>query len=301
MALYEEDMFDDLAYDEAEGAADAFGDEFDEFDEFAEADEFDEFDEFDEYDEFDEFDEADEFGGFEDEEEDALDNAMAYALGAEDADEFLGRVFKGIKKAAQGVGRFAKKAAPVVGRIARAATPVLGMIPHPAAQAAAKAGKLLGRLRMEGASEEETLEAMAELAVHDRRALPVVAGLAARTVLKGTGARMTPMARKRAVKQVKAAAKTLVARRGPQAIRALPKIAKSVKRTAAVKGTPPAMRPKVLQNATKKVAASPALAKKLSRPMPGGRLPMRGLGPRGPRARRSFVIQGPARITVRPI
>ena len=32
MALYEENMFEDLAYDEAEGAADAY-DEFDEFDE----------------------------------------------------------------------------------------------------------------------------------------------------------------------------------------------------------------------------------------------------------------------------
>ena len=70
MALYDEEMFDELDYDEAEGAADAFDEAFDEFeDEFDEfEDEFDEF-EFDEYDEYDEFDDdfEDEFDDFEDE------------------------------------------------------------------------------------------------------------------------------------------------------------------------------------------------------------------------------------------
>jgi hypothetical protein len=48
MALGEEDMFEDLAYDEAEGVADPFGDAFDAYDEYDEMDEMDEYDEYDE-------------------------------------------------------------------------------------------------------------------------------------------------------------------------------------------------------------------------------------------------------------
>jgi hypothetical protein len=68
MALYEENMFEDLAYDEAEGAADAY-DEFDEFDEGDEFDEADELEAADEFDEGDEFDAADEDEGFDEADE----------------------------------------------------------------------------------------------------------------------------------------------------------------------------------------------------------------------------------------
>jgi len=54
MSAYEEDLYDDLAYEDIEGAADLY-DEFDEFDEFDAYDEDDEFDDFDLYDEDDEF------------------------------------------------------------------------------------------------------------------------------------------------------------------------------------------------------------------------------------------------------
>src|SRR5712672_154411 len=333
MALYEENLYEDLA-DEAEGAADAFDDGFDEYDEFDEGDEADEFDEADELeaaeDGFDEFDEGDaeieaaDFGdedidAYEDDsfegDEDAFETAMAHALAAEDTDEFFRRV-----------RRFVRRAAPIVGRIARAAAPILRVIPHPIAQGAATAANLLGRLRFEGASEDEALEAMAELAARNPRVIPVVAGLAARTLVRRAGAAMPTAVRRQVVRNVARAAQTLVRSGGPARIRALPRVVRSVQRTAATRRTPPAVRPRVALNTARRVAASPRLARRLSRPLPRGRAlvrravaggalrpgmrgpmmrgmrgpMMRGAGMRGMgRPMRSFVYRG-VRVTATP-
>ena len=337
MALYEENLYEDLA-DEAEGAADAFDDGFEEYDAFDEADEADEFDEADELeasdvDAFDEFDEGDaemeaadlgdeDIDAYEDDsfegDDDAFESGMAYALAAEDTDEFFRRV-----------GRFIRRAAPVVGRIARAAAPILRVIPHPIAQGAATAANLLGRLRFEGASEDEALEAMAELAARNPRVIPVVAGLAARTLVRRAGAAMPTAVRRQVVRNVARAAQTLVRSGGPARIRALPRVVRSVQRTAATRRTPPAVRPRVALNTARRVAASPRLARRLSRPLPRGRAlvrravaggalrpgmrgpmmrgmrgaMMRGAGMRGGigRAGRSFVWRGPIRITMTSI
>jgi hypothetical protein len=329
MALYEEDMMEDLANEEAEGAADAYDegfDEFDEFDEFEEGEEFDEGDEFDEFDEGDEFeamdaydegDEFDEFGEGEEFEEgdESLEEAMAEALASEDSDEFLRRAGGLLRRAARGAVRAARRAAPVIGRIARTAAPVLRLIPHPVAQGAATAANLLGRLRMEGASEEDALEAMAELAARNPRAvpMPVIAGLAARAVVRRAGAAMPAGQRRQVVRNMATAARTLVRRQGPPGIRALPRIARSVRRTAAVRRTPPAVRPRVALNTARRVAASPRLARRLARPLPRGRALVRravragavpavpGRAGRPPLAggRRSITTQGPVRITIR--
>jgi hypothetical protein len=327
MSALEEDLFEDLAYEEAEGMAEMEDElEMDEFDEFDEGyeDEFDVeafadedaldfdgmedefeaageyFDEFDAYDEFEGFDEFDE-AAF-DEADEALDNVMAYALGAEDADEFFGRLFKGLKSIGKKVVSGIRKAAPVVGKIASGVSRVASMIPHPYAQAigrvagvVGKGARLAQRLRMEGASEEEALDAFAELAVRDPRALPIVAGLTARTVLKSKGARLSPAARKQVVKQMKGAAKTLVRKRGPAAVRALPKIARSVRRTAIAKGTPAVTAAKVVRKTASKVARSPTLTRKLARPSPKAKSMVKKAGVGG---KRSYVIQGPTRITI---
>src|SRR3982074_2582640 len=185
MALYEENLYEDLA-DEAEGAADAFDDGFEEYDEFDEGDEADEFDEADELeaadaDGFDEFDEGDaemeaadlgdeDIDAYEDDsfegDEDAFETAMAHALAAEDTDEF----------------------SPRLRRVARRAAP-----------GAAAGAKLVGRLRFEGASEDEALEAMAELAARNPRVIPVVAGLAARPLFRRAGAMMPTAASMRCI------------------------------------------------------------------------------------------------------
>ena len=322
MALYEEDMMEDLAYDEAEGPAEAYDEGFDEFDEGDEEDEYEEGEEFDEvdegdeleameaYDEGDELDEMDEGEELEEESEHSLESAMAYALAAEDTDEF----FRRIGRVARRVAGAVRRAAPIVGRIARVAAPILRVIPHPAAQIGARAASVLGRLRMEGASEEDALEAFAEIAARNPRAapLPLVAGIAARALVRRAGAAMPPAARRQVVQRVQRAARTLVSRQGTAAIRALPRIVRSVRRTAAVRGTPPVVRPRVALNTARRVAANPGLARRLARPSPraraivrrvaggagmaarpGLRPPIGGFGGR----RRSFIVRGPVRIT----
>lgn len=312
-----EDDFEDLAYEDAEGAA-ALEDDFaaedygngfedDGFDAL-EAEGLEDEDMLYEDDAFDSFeaDGFDAYDAFEDdfESEDALDGAMAYALSADEADEFFGKLVKGLKSVGKRVVSGIKKAAPVVGRIAGGVSKVASLIPHPYAQAVGKVAGVVGkaaqlaqRLRAEGASEDEALEAFAEMAARDPRALPLVAGLSARSVLKSNGASMSHAARKNVVKQMKGAAQTLVRQRGPTAIRALPKIVKSVKRTAAIKGTPRTAAAQVVRRTAAKVAASPGLVRKLARPSPAGVRLVRTLGHNGT-ATRSFVIPGPARISI---
>jgi hypothetical protein len=318
MSALEDDLFEDLAFEAAEGEAE-MEDEF-EMEDYADEfeDEFEDGFEMEAYEDEDFFEDegfeaydAYESDAYEDyAAEDAMENAMAYALGAEEADEFFGKLVKGLKKVGGKVVRGIKKAAPVVGKIASGVSRVASLIPHPYAQAVGKVAGVVGKaanlaqkLRAEGASEEEALDAFAEMAAKDPRALPIVAGLTARTVLKGKGAQLSPMARKQVVKQMKAATNNLVAKQGLPAVRAMAKIAKTVKRNATAKGIPPATAVKVVRRTAAKVAKSPMLARKLSRPNPAAKRIVRaagvggGLGG-GAVAPRSFVIPGPARITI---
>jgi hypothetical protein len=229
MAISEQDIMEDLAYMESEGPAE-FEDEFESGLEEDSA--------------FFESEFESEGDGFEDdfeaeEAEESVAETLGNILGAEAEDEFLGKLFSGAKN-------LIKKAAPMVGKIARGAAPILSMIPHPAAQAAGKVAGLLGKLRAENASVEDALEAVAEAAVRDPRALPVVAGLAARSVMRNRAAQMPAMQRQQAARTMVKAARTLVASGGPKAIRALPKITASVRRTAGGRGTPPSMQPRVV-------------------------------------------------------
>src|SRR5215831_13160451 len=200
MALQAEEIYEELGFDEAEGAAEGFEEE-ESFEEMEAAEEFEE----------DAFEEGEEF------EDEAFEEGMAYALAAEDTDEFFRRL-----------RRLARRAAPIIGRVARIAAPILSRIPHPAAQIAGRVAGVAGRLLPQAESEDEALDAFAELAVANPRAVPIVAGLAARTVVGRRGPMMSPTARRAAVRTVTRAAQTLVARGGPRAIRALPRIARTV-------------------------------------------------------------------------
>lgn len=307
MSAFEQELYDDLGYEEAEGMSDLyeedldmdemddydedeFDEEFDDEDDFEESAYFDdEFDEFDEVDEYDEFDEGDEF----EDEEDAMDNVMAFALDSEDTDEFFKKLFRGVKKFAKKAVRVARKAAPVIGKIGRIAAPILSSIPHPKAQLAARIAGLAGRLRAEGASDEEILDAVAEVATKDKRALPIVAGLTAKTILKGRGRTMSFGARKKVVKDMKNAAKILVRKRGAKAVRALPKIAKSVKRATARKGTPAMAKATIVKRSAIKVAKSPTLTRKLAKPSMKAIIAAKKVV-----KARSYTIPGPAKITI---
>jgi hypothetical protein len=324
MEGYEEEMFDDLAIDEAEGASDR-GEEMDELDELDGGDELyevdeldagdswdeiDEADEQDQYDETDEIDQWDETDESDESAEESLDQAMAFALAAEDTDEFLRRVARGVRRVAQ----VARRVAPVVGRIARAAAPIAGIIPGPWGAAARAATSVLGRLRADEASDDEALDAFAELAVRNPAALPIASALAARRVLGAAGARLPAAQRVQAVRTVREAATRLVNAGGPTAIRALPRIVRSVQRTSVARRTPPAQRPQVLARTAARIAApGSGLRRQLARPLATGRAALRragagaaagigglaggGLGG-GRRRRRRIVIRGPIRRIV---
>jgi hypothetical protein len=172
---------------------------------------------------------------------------------------------------------------------------------------------------VEGATEDEALEAMAELAVRNPRVLPIVGGMAARALVRRAGPALPPAARRAAVRTATQAARTLVQRQGPAAVRALPRVVRSVRRTAVTRRTPPAVRPRVALNTARRVAASPRLVRRLARPLARGRaivrqavatgrMPARAGGRmmrpmggmmrrRGGHRRRTFVIRGPVRIT----
>ncbi len=267
----EEELMDDLFYEDAEGAAEMLeeGDEFEDYDAFEDAEleaeeewEGAEEDYFEDEFEGEGFEEFEGYGDdYAEEAEEEFEDAMAYALGAEDTDEFLGKVFSRIKRVAGRVGR-------VVGRVARRVSPIAKWIPGPWGRVASMGLGLLGRLRAEGATEEEALEAFAELAAKNPRARPIVAGLVARTLVKRKGARLPLSIRKKMVKDISKAIKTLTRTRGKRAVRAIVPITKSVKRTAIAKRTPATVRAKILKRAAMKVAKSPKLIKKLSKPSP---------------------------------
>ena len=286
MAISQQDVMEDLAYMESEGPADMLEDEADignGYEDYGEDDAWDGGDMGDFY----------EDDGLEAEEaEESVAQTLGSMLGAEEEDEFLGNLFKGAKN-------LITKAAPIVGKIARGAAPILSMIPHPAAQAAGRIAGLVGKLRAEGASVEDALEAVAEVAVRDPRALPIVAGLAARSLMKNRGATMSPGQRQQVARTMTRAASTLVQNGGPNAIRALPKITRSVKRTAANRGTPASARPAVAARTASKVAQNPAMLRRLSAPSPMGQSMARragnGMGMNGGRTMR---VSGPATITI---
>jgi hypothetical protein len=151
IAISEQDIMEDLAYAESEGPA-GFEDDFEAFGSEEDSSFFEQ-----------DFGGEGESDGFEDsfeaeEAEESVAQTLGSVLGVEDDDEFLGKLFSGAKS-------LIKKAAPIVGKIARGAGPILSMIPHPAAQAAGKIAGVLGKLRVEGASVKDALEAVAEVAV----------------------------------------------------------------------------------------------------------------------------------------
>ena len=203
--------------------------------------------------------------------EEAWDELIAYALGAEDSDEFFRRLARGIGRFAKGAVRAVRKAAPTIGRIARTIAPVASLIPG-VGTAVDSVANVVGQLMADEASEEEALEAFAELATRTRSAVPIAAGLAARRVLGPAAARMPMRQRVAAVRTVRRAATQLVNRGGPTAIRALPRIARSVRRTGVVRRTPPAMRPRVLARTVGRVVQrSPRLRRQLAQPLARGR------------------------------
>src|SRR5215471_8418864 len=160
---FETDDMDDLAYDAAEGPARSYRHR---------ADMLDAYDDMDAYDEFD-VDEADE----DMDTLDTMEEAFADALEAEDSDEFLRRVRRGLRSAV----RVARSVGRGIGQVARVVAPIASAIPLPQAQAIARVARVAGRVLADGADEFEAIDALVDLAEDEDvmdAAAPAIASMA---------------------------------------------------------------------------------------------------------------------------
>jgi hypothetical protein len=291
---FDTDVMEDLLYDTAEGPAQMrHADAFEEFD--AGEDAFDAFaDGFDEMDEFAEVDQYEEMDAL-----DAMEEAVADALGADDTDEFFRRLARRVRGLARGAARVASRVAPVVGRIARTVAPIASAIPLPWTQAIGRVANVVGRLMADEADEFEALDEMFDWAEDEDAidaAAPVIAGLTIRSMIPGVS-RLPHAARRQLVRSVSRSTRTLARQRGPQAARAIPRVVQSVQRTARRHGLPARALPQAVRRATARVTRSPQLIRRLARPVT---TPHRGRGAACPTCgrRRNYSLRGPVRIAI---
>jgi hypothetical protein len=255
---FEDDSFEDDGFED-----DGFEDDAD--DEALESASFEDDDGFE--DDGFEDDAADEDGLDEgDDAGDALDEAFADAMDAADEEEFARRVTSRLS-------RIRRIARPYLRQMAKRAVPIgLRLIRHVA--------------RMGGGRNPSRLDAMdafADAAADEAAAgrspeayIPFLAGLAGRyvtnAILRASGRRVRPGAARalgRAVtKATRKAARGLVRKRGPGALRSVPRIVRKVAKIA--RQRPGAVRkvPRMIGRAASRVAASPRAVARLSKRSP---------------------------------
>lgn len=323
MSSFENDVMDDLFYDEAEGSTRQHFDEYDEFedegDEFLRTimggigqligggNSFDEADEWDDYDEMDDFEAMDAL--------DAMEEAVVDALEAEDTDEFfrrlrrgLGRVARVARGAVRTVGRGIRAAAPIVGQIARTVGPIASLIPHPAAQAVGRLASVAGRVLP--ADEFDTMEDLFDFAEQEDAidaAAPVIAGLTIRRTMPGV-ARLPRTERQRIVRSVTRATQTVARRQGPQAARAVPGVVRTVQTAVRQRRIPARATAQAITRTAARVARSPQLTRQMANRagtaarQVGGAIPRRAGACNCPACRagggRHIAMRGPVTITV---
>jgi hypothetical protein len=253
---YEEDALEDDALEEDEAlSADGLEDDGFEDDALDAAAE-------DEFDEFDEFDEAED--GDLGEDGDEVDEAFAEAMDAADDDEFAQRL-------SSRFSRLRRVARPYLRQMARRAVPIgLRLIRY-----VARLGPGRGPARL------DAMDAFADAAADEAMAgrsidayIPFLAGLAGRYVTKAILAAakrgVRPGAARaygRAVtKATRKAAQKLVRKRGPQALRSIPRIVRKVAKVARKRSGSARAVPRMIEQAATRVAASPRATARLSRP-----------------------------------
>jgi hypothetical protein len=267
----------------------------------------------------------------------AFEDEVADGLDAADDDEFIGRLLGGLGRAAGVVGRGMGQAA----RVAQAATPAAqaaarlarvlgapglarglgqaGRIGHGVAGAARHAQGLFGQLTQllgQSAGTGEAFDEASVLYLEDGvdEALPALVGLAARAAARGLGlrnvAQLSAAGRRALVRGVASAARELTLQAGPQAVRALPRLAHSAARVAQRRAPTPAQAVQTVRRAlpatARQVAGNPRVVQQMARArrrraplarptnlgrgLPDGTL----LGPR------QFRFHGPVTLTITP-
>lgn len=224
---------------------------------------------------------------------------LAGMLGAPGAASALGQV----GRVAQGVGRAAGHARGLAGSFGQAAGGAQGLFGQ------------LSQLLSQSQGSDDAFDAVADLYLEDGidEALPAAVGLAARAAARGLGFRnvgQLSMASRRAlVRGVAAAARELVRSRGPQAVRALPRLARSATRVAQRQVPTPQRAVQVvrrgLPQAARRVARSPRMVRQLSQPRSPQPLARptdigHGMPTAAAAGRRTLHIDGPATLTITP-
>ena len=156
----------------------------------------------------------------------------------------------------------------------------------------------LGRYLAEGIDEREALDDLTEVFVEEGldEALPVLGGLAARALLQPLSAeRIGAPLRRQLVDSATQAARTLAGRAGPEALRALPRLAQSIGRTAGRRDVRPAALPQALRRTAVHVTSQPASLARLMRSAPK-RSPTRTVLGQG--APQRLVVPGPVEIHI---
>jgi hypothetical protein len=281
---FEGDGFEADAFEEdALEAADGFEEDGFETDAFGEHEELDAMADHADHAE----DAVDGFDGFEDEGDAAIEQAFADAMDAEDEDEFIRRLWRGLRRAA-------RVAAPALRRIGRRALPIgLRLLREGARRVGGVAGQeLRGALGRDlqgilggvtgGAGTADAMDALADFAADDDDVdayVPVLGGMAGRYAVRNLtspGTRGARPAQARAIgravtRATTQAARTLVRQQGPQAIRAIPQVVRRVTILIRRRGTGARAVPQLIRSTTARVAANPRVAARLSRPSPAAR------------------------------
>lgn len=229
---------------------------------------------------------------------DAMEEAIADALDADDSDEFLRRVSSGLRRAAS----IARRVGRGVGQVARVVGPIASAIPIPQAQLIGRMANIAGRLLADGVDEFAALEDMLAFA-EDEQAVdalaPVIAGLTIRTVMP-RAARLDRTSRRQLVRSVSQSARTLARRHGPRATRAVPHLVQAVQRTAQRRRIPIRQLPQAVRRTTARVASNRTLVRQLTRSQPRTTSLMHQRRVRiGTGAPQRLVIRGPVEITIR--
>jgi len=295
-----EEAFDEQAGMEAEGFAgeDAFSDEMHGFDAGVEEDLLaeDGAEEGFEADVGDDF--AEDYGEGEANPLEAMEEAIADALDADDSDEFLRRISRGIRTAAS----IAQRVGRGVGQVARVVGPVASAIPLPQAQLIGRVANIAGRLLADGADEFAALDELLAFAEDEHAvdaAAPVIAGLTIRTIMP-RAARLNRTTRRQLVRSVSQSTRALARRQGPQAVRAVPRVVQAVQRTAQRHRMPVQQLPQAVRRAAARVASNPNLVRRLARSPSLTTSTTRQLRVRtGAGAPQRIVISGPVEITIR--
>jgi hypothetical protein len=218
----------------------------------------------------------------------------------------------GIAGGLQQVGRGARNVQGWAGQ-AQGLAGSLGQAAGGAQSLMAQLSQLIGG----GGDELDDFDAMAELFAEDGvdEALPAAVALAARAAARGLGfrnvAQLTQAGRRALVRGVASAARELVRGRGPSAVQALPRLARSAARVATRTAATPQLAAQAvrrgLPRSARRVAQNPQALRRLARQgaatrrAPLARDPQLGRGGAshlaGPR---TFHIDGPATLTVTP-